>query len=87
MYKVLVAALVAMPAAPTVAASPAPDAAKPTPQALDEMVCKRDTVVGSRVQKRRTCMTRREWNRLQDGTRDGMNDFLKKSTSGAPRSG
>lgn len=52
---------------------------------MDRVICRRDSVVGSRVQKRRTCMTRREWINLHDGTRNGMDQFLKQSTAGAPR--
>lgn len=89
MYKLLIAALVAVPAVPAVPASAASfgqDAAKPSEQALDQQVCKRDTAIGSRVQKRRICMTRREWVRLENGTREDMGEFLKRSTAGAPRS-
>jgi hypothetical protein len=51
----------------------------------DQVVCKRESVIGSRVQKRRICLTRAEWAKLEIGTRDGMADYLQKSTSGAGR--
>lgn len=50
------------------------------PSDLDRVICKRDNVIGSRVQKKRTCLTQREWTKLQKGTRDGMEDFLKRAT-------
>lgn len=51
----------------------------------EKVICRRETVVGSRVQKRKVCMTRSELTKLENGTRDGMADYLKQGTAGAPR--
>ncbi len=88
MYKFLIAALLAVPAVPASAIAAAPNAAAPNnakPQ--DEVICKRETVVGSRVKQRRVCMTRREQTKLQQGTRDGVDDYLRRATAGAPAGG
>jgi hypothetical protein len=60
----------AKPAAPTtvapvVATAPAKPAAKPRP---DEMVCKREPVLGSRM-KQRTCLTQADWDVLKADAR------------------
>lgn len=85
MYKAIVAA-----AALAVALTPAPSFAWQGSSDADEaemqrVICKRESVIGSRVQKKRTCMTRREWLNLQNKTRDSMDEFMKRSTQGAPR--
>ena len=36
----------------------------------NEIVCKRETEVGSLVRKKKTCLTRAEWKRVADGARD-----------------
>lgn len=51
----------------------------------DKVVCRRESVIGSRVQKRTVCMKRSELTKLENGTRDGMSDYLRQSTAGAPR--
>ena len=85
MYKAFAAA-----AALAVALTPAPSFAwQGTPDAdeadMERVICKRESVIGSRVQKRRTCMTRREWIALQNKTRDSMDEFVKRASQGAPR--
>lgn len=93
MRKVFVATIVAAmaaTAAPAVAQSGGADArsdANLTEEELDQVVCRRDTVVGSRVAKRRTCMTRREWIRTQNSVRDGVADYLRSGSGGADRTG
>jgi hypothetical protein len=81
---VLAAALVATSATPAYSyqaagASEVKDA--------DKVVCRREPVIGSRVQKRTVCMKRSELIKLENGTRDGMSDYLKQSTAGASRAG
>ncbi len=83
MYKAVVAGCffgIALTPAP---AATAQEQASTAESELNRMICRRDAVVGSRVQRRRTCMTRREWIKLQEGTRDGMNEFLRKATQNA----
>lgn len=53
--------------------------------AADKVVCRRLAETGSRVRKRQFCMTVREWQRVQDLTRDDVNEYLRKSTAGAPK--
>jgi hypothetical protein len=82
MYKAIAAA-----AALAVAFTPAPSFAQDGVRDADDaemerVICKRESVVGSRVQKRRTCMTRREWIALQVKTRDGVADFMRRNTGG-----
>lgn len=81
---------IAAAAALAVALTPAPSAAwqgeaELSEAELERVICKRESVIGSRVQKKRTCMTRREWIALQNKTRDSMDEFLKRATQGAPR--
>lgn len=54
---------------------------------LDNVVCKRESLIGSWLQKRRICITRREWQNLQDKTRDGVSQFQKEATQGVDRGG
>ena len=60
------AAMGALIAAPAVAQTPAP--AHQNAQDPNEVICEKQEVVGSRLQKRRVCMTRSQWAdaRLQD---------------------
>ena len=85
MYKAIATAAalaVALTSAPALAFQADPNAEEAE---LQRVICKRESVIGSRVQKRRTCMTRREWNNLQNKTRDSMDEFMKRATQGAPR--
>lgn len=85
----LLLAFAISPSAPAATAmtAPAPVAAPAEAKAEDEVVCRRETVIGSRVQKRRVCMSEKERARLQQGTRDGVDDYLRKSTGGATPGG
>lgn len=67
--------------------APAADAAPSTKDqaASEKIICRRTGVTGSRVQKKRTCMSAREWQRATDVTQDALNDYLRKATAGAPR--
>lgn len=88
MRKVLMTmAAVAMSAvaAPAFAQSMTSDNAGPDQDNMDQVVCQRESVVGSRVQKRRVCMTRREWVRLQNSAREEVGDFIRRAAE-APRS-
>jgi Flp pilus assembly protein CpaB len=77
-------------AAPAIAASSneatssGQDEAQGDEDYMNEVVCRRDVQIGSRVQRRRTCMTRREQIRLQNETRSNMNEFLNRANSNPP---
>ncbi len=90
MRKIVVAMLVAAVgavAAPSVAATSSETASPDQVDAqdreayLNQVVCRRDVQVGSRVQRRRTCMTRREQIRLQNETRQSVGDYVNRATS------
>jgi hypothetical protein len=49
----------------------------------EKVVCRRESVIGSKVQKRKVCMTRSELTKLETNTRDGMSEYLRQSTAGA----
>ena len=53
----------------------------------DKVVCKRETVTGSLVKSKRTCMTRDEWRNLQDTTRDQADRFIRDTTNMNPPRG
>lgn len=68
-----------------------PSAAKPDSvsqgaanEDMEKLVCRRDSVVGSRVQKRRTCKTRLEWAKDNNNLREGWGDFMRRANGAAP---
>jgi len=73
----IAAALLAAQSSPAAA-----EAKSAEQQSSDKPICKSDRATGSRVTKRRTCMTAREWQRVQDVTRDDINEYVRKNTSG-----
>lgn len=86
---IVVAGFVAL--APFASANAAPgisnsDKAVESASDPNAVVCRRDSVVGSRVSKRRVCMTRREFERLANGTRNAVGIYLKEITSRPPPS-
>jgi hypothetical protein len=64
---ILVAILISIPA---LAETPRPASPPASPKALDpnEVICEKQEVIGSRLQKQRVCMTRAKWAdlKLQD---------------------
>lgn len=62
-------------------ASSKQDEAQSREDYLNQVVCRRDVQVGSRVQRRRTCMTRREQIRLQNETRQNVGDYVNRAAS------
>lgn len=84
-FSALVLASVAAPAAPN--AQTATTATGKVAVDLDKVVCRRESIIGSRAKTRRVCMTERERLRLEQGTRDGVDDYIRKSTSGATPGG
>lgn len=88
MFAVIVAAGAAI-AAPASAVSPdestsSGSEAQSREDYLNEVVCRREVQVGSRVQRRRTCMTRREQIRMQNETRGNMSNYLDRANSTPP---
>jgi hypothetical protein len=61
---------------PMVAFAQAPDAAERSADAPDKMVCKRFSVIGSLVAKKKICKTKREWDvdrlRLREANTPGQ---------------
>jgi hypothetical protein len=45
----------------------------------EAVICRRDTVTGSRAKTRRTCMTAREWERSGAKVREGLDEFLSRA--------
>ena len=64
-------------AAPALASDPAPEAAQAAPAAPAEekLICKRITDIGSRVSKKKVCMTAREW----AANRASAQDFTRRA--------
>lgn len=50
---------------------------------MQEVVCKTDKITGSLVKRRRTCMTRAEWDEQDRQVQQGLQDF-NRGASGAP---
>lgn len=80
------AALMASSAAPAIAQAPAPSQApSPQPSGADpnEIVCERQEVLGSRLAKKKVCMTRAQWadQKLQD-RQDLERAQVQRSTKG-----
>lgn len=63
--------------APSIASSPA------APADDYKMVCRRQDVTGSFVQKRKVCRTRAEWRRLADDHRAQAQDYVDHGRGGS----
>ena len=50
-------------------AAPAPSA-KPATNPLDKIVCRTEDSLGSRLNKKRVCLTVREWREMSEGSRE-----------------
>ena len=96
----ILAASIALTASGAVAAQPqantattetaATDAARAEPEAnvaaeQDKRICKTERVTGSLTRVRRTCMTRGQWDRLAEGSREGVNDIVNDAKSTLPK--
>jgi hypothetical protein len=53
-------------------APPAPATAPATQSTMNEVVCQKQSVLGSRLQTKRVCRTRAEWADLQRQDREGL---------------
>lgn len=82
LHPVLAAVLLSAQSMP---ANNAPVSAPEEQKEAERVICKSEIVTGSRTQRKRTCMTQREWNRTQDATRDAVQDYITRSTSGPTR--
>lgn len=72
----------APPAQPAPAMTPA--AAK---DPMDEMVCRKETLTGSRLGGKRVCLTRREWDQITRDSQDALRKTQDKSGAKNPSSG
>jgi hypothetical protein len=52
----------------------------------ERLVCKMESVTGSRLKKKRTCMTAAQWDELAAASQKGVNDFVRESNNYAPNS-
>ena len=59
-------------------------AAAPAPGAADKVICKRFDVTGSLVKKRRVCLTRAEWAKMNDGDQDAARRFVDENRGRPP---
>jgi invasion protein IalB len=62
------------------AASPAAGAAKKPARDMNEVVCEREQVIGSRLGSKRVCMTRAEWADLRHQDRQELDRVQVKRT-------
>ena len=69
-----------------VLAAPAPVLAQTSADKtdMDKIICKRESVIGSRAQKKKTCMTRREWIQRANSARDRTEDFIRDTNAATP---
>lgn len=47
-----------------------------------EVICRTERITGSLTRRRRTCMTRDEWNGVESRTRDGLNRMGQRASGG-----
>jgi hypothetical protein len=65
-------------------------AANDEPQAggdKEKLICKSEKVTGSRLKKRRTCLTRQQWDDLATETKQDLDRFTTGASSAAPSGG
>ena len=83
MRKSSIVALLVLTAAWSASAS-AGDEKKPESD-KEKVICKSDTVTGSRLKKKRICMTRSQWQALADRTKQDIDNFSRASGASAPQ--
>ena len=49
----------------------------------EKKICRTEKITGSLTRVRRVCMTQAEWDRLAEGTRDGVDDLIRDANQGA----
>lgn len=49
----------------------------------DYVRCKSESIIGSRAKRKRTCLTNREWTRLQRRGNEASRDFVQDMQSGS----
>ena len=57
----------------------APQASQAEQPRQEKKVCKSEKITGSLTRVRRTCMTQAEWDRLAQGSRDGVDGMVRDS--------
>lgn len=63
-------------------AVPAIAAENPRPASdRDKMICKRDAEVGSIIKRRKTCMTKAEWDRVAESQQTGARKMIDELTT------
>lgn len=77
------AAVVAAPSQTDSAAAPTVAAAQPTPKPGDEIICKKENVLGSRVRKVQVCRTKKEWQLEAQAAKD-FTKGIDKGTAPQP---
>lgn len=77
-FKVLLATAMVMGiATPAMAGDDKAQDQSSAPAVKEKKICRTETVTGSLVAKRRTCMTKAEWDQLADNTRKTMGDMSR----------
>jgi hypothetical protein len=63
--------------------APATPAPAPAPAAGDKMICKKQPVFGSLTRVSKTCRTKREWDEIENDSKDTVKGFQReRSASG-----
>jgi len=75
----IAASAVLMTATGALAAAPAEQSEQP---AREKKICKSEKITGSLTRVRRTCMTQAEWDRLAEGSREGVEDIIRDAGRG-----
>ncbi len=84
MRTICTAALVVLTAA--WGASASADDAKEPETAKEKVICKSNTVTGSRLKKSQICMTKAQWADLADKTKQDIDNYSRTSGSKGPQS-
>jgi hypothetical protein len=80
-FKVLLAAALAVGiSVPALAADKAKDGGTEA-SAKEKKICRTETVTGSLIAKRRICMTKAEWDKVEEANRQTVDKFTSRQTS------
>ena len=74
------------PGARTLIAPPV-SATSAVPRDPNERICETHTEVGSRLNRRRTCMTRAQWDAMRSNVRDSAREDAQRGLQGGPPRG
>ena len=78
----LAAALATAVATPAMAGDEKPQDQSASSDVKEKKICRTETVTGSLVAKRRTCMTKAQWDELAANTRKTMGDMSRHQGMG-----